>query len=384
MALWPTRAKATLDEVRLHAAETWPSEATTNTTGGLFPVTMYDAYSSPVPRSLALSVPGVLRGVTLIASTIAGLPLERVDSSGQRVDLGWLAQPEANRPRYHTTVDTLTDLILDGRAFWYIHERDGSGAPRFGGVEYVALERVGDIQLANGGHTITIDGKPVDPRNVIAFQGIHDGIRKHGARIIRTAIALEAAAKRYADTPMPAVTLVNDTGYEMDDTEIDALLSSYKAARNAEGVAYSTIKPVVNAWDAMQLQLVEARQFTNTQLANLLGLPAQYIAGAATASGGTVTYQNVTSDARSLIDYGLKEWISAYESRLSMSDVQGAAWTNQVTPRGSTIRVSLDALLRGNPLERADLYAKLIPLGVLTVDEARAMEDLAPVGRTPA
>jgi phage portal protein BeeE len=371
-------------QARVQASETWPTASTTMTTGGSFAVTMMDAYSSPVPRSLALSVPGVLRGITLIASTIAGLPLERVDANGRRVDLGWLAQPEAGRPRYHTTVDTITDLILDGRAYWLIHERDGAGAPRFGGVEYVALDRVGDILLTNGGHTITVDGKPVDPRNVIAFQGIHSGIRHHGARIIRTAIALEAAAKRYADTPMPSVTLVNDTGYEMDDTEIDALLTAYKTARNAEGVAYSTIKPVPTAWDAMQLQLVEARQFTNTQLANLLGLPAQYIAGAATSSGGTVSYQNVTSDARSLIDYGLKEWIAAFESRLSMSDVQGSAWTTQVTPRGTTVRVSIDALLRGNPLERAQLYAQLIPLGVLTVDEARAMEDLAPTGRTPA
>ena len=36
----------------------------------------------------------------------------------------------------------------------------------------------------------------------------------------------------------------------------------------------------------------------------------------------------------------------------------------------------LDDFLRGNPLERADVYQKLIPLGVLTVEEAREEEDL--------
>lgn len=370
---------------QLTASETFPLAASSFTTGG-FAVDIYSAYTSDVPRDLAMSVPGILRGVTLIATTIAGLPLERVDAAGQRVDLGWLDQPEAARPRFSTINDTVIDLILDGRSYWLVHERDGRGAPRFGGCEYIALTRVGDVSLANGGSTITVDGEPVDPRDVIGFSGWHDGIRRHGSRIIRTAVALEAAAKRYADTPMPAQVLVNTSGYELSDTEIDTLITDYKGARNQEGVGYvnAGVKPETIGFDAAQLQLVEARQFTNTQLANLLGLPAQYIAGAASSSGGTVTYQNITQDSRALIDYGIKAPIGAVESRLSMSDTLGSAWDNQVTPRGTRIRVNLDGLLRGNSLERAQLYAQLIPLGVLTVDEARAMEDLAPVGRTPA
>jgi len=387
VGLWPSRATAAVADTAalLTASETYPVATPSFMTGG-FAVDIYSAYTSEVPRDLCLSVPGVLRGVTLIATTIAGLPLERVDSAGQRVDLGWLEQPEAARPRFSTINDTIVDLILDGRAYWRIHERDSQGAPRFGGCEYVAMSRVGDLPLANGGHTITVDGQPVDPRDVIGFSGWHDGIRRHGSRIIRTAVALEAAAKRYADTPLPNVTLVNTSGYVLNDTEIDALIQDYKAARNQEGVGYvnAGVDPKVIGWDAAQLQLVEARQFTNTQLANLLGLPAQYIAGAASSSGGTVTYQNITQDSRALIDYGIKAPIGAVESRLSMSDTLGAAWANQVTPRGTRVRVSLDGLLRGSPLERAQLYAQLIPLGVLTVDEAREMEDLTPTGRPPS
>lgn len=366
-------------------AEEFPSTSSVYqyTSGTAVPV--WGVNVPEVSRELALSIPSVLRGVTLISTTIAGLPLERIDSRGQRVELGWLRQPEAGRPRFATVVDTITDLILDGRAYWRIIQRDTSGAPAFGGCEYIALHRIGDIRLADGGHTITIDGKVVDPGDVLAFEGIHNGIRRHGARLIRMLLSLEAAAKRYADTPLPSVTLVNESGYVLDDDEIDAALAEYKTARNQEGVGYvKDLKPVVTAWDSAQLQLVEARQYTNTLTASLLGLPEQYIPGAATSAGGAIRYQNVTQDARALIDYGLKQWIAPFEARLSMSDIQGSAWANQVTPRGTTVRVVLDGLLRGNTKEQAEIAEILIRSGVITPEQAAAMFDFIPKGQVPA
>lgn len=358
----------------------WASSTVYELTTGQ-PVSVSGAYSSPVSRDLAMSVPAVQRGVTLKVTTFAGLPIERIAPSGQRTDLGWLEQPEANRPRFATLCDIGYDLELDGVAYLRVHQREVTGEPKRGGVEYIALPRVG-----NAGDTISVDGKPVNPADLIGFEGWHDGIRRHGARTIRTAIALEAAAQRYADSPLPAERLVNTSDFELDDSEIDALLAAYKQARNSEAVAYlnAGIKPETVGFDAAQLQLIEGRQFLATQIANLVGIPAHYIAGAAASAGGTVTYANVTQDARALIDYGLKPMIRAVESRLSMSDVTGRAWDNQVTPRGTVIRFNIDGLLRGNPLERAQLYAQLIPLGVLTVDEARAMEDLTPTGGAQA
>jgi phage portal protein BeeE len=53
---------------------------------------------------------------------------------------------------------------------------------------------------------------------------------------------------------------------------------------------------------------------------------------------------------------------------------------DDITRPGISVRFALDQRLRGNPLERAELYEKLIAIGVLTVDEARRWEDLAPEG----
>jgi phage portal protein BeeE len=49
---------------------------------------------------------------------------------------------------------------------------------------------------------------------------------------------------------------------------------------------------------------------------------------------------------------------------------------DDVTVRGQYVSFDLDDFLRGNPLERAEIYSKLIPLGVMTVDEVRRDEEM--------
>jgi hypothetical protein len=88
-----------------------------------------------------------------------------------------------------------------------------------------------------------------------------------------------------------------------------------------------------------------------------------------------MTYSNVTAERRSLLDFGLRPYISIIEDRLSMDDV---------TPRNQIVRFAIDDFLRGNPMERVDITIKLLDAGIIDVNEARAMEDLAPRGDQPA
>jgi HK97 family phage portal protein len=95
-----------------------------------------------------------------------------------------------------------------------------------------------------------------------------------------------------------------------------------------------------------------------------MGIPEWYLGANA---GGSMTYSNVTSERRALLDFSLRPIISSIEDRLSMDDV---------TVRGQYVSFDLDDFLRGNPLERAEIYSKLIPLGVMTVDEVRRDEEM--------
>jgi HK97 family phage portal protein len=97
------------------------------------------------------------------------------------------------------------------------------------------------------------------------------------------------------------------------------------------------------------------------------GIPAWYI----NAESATSTYSNVSAERRSLVDFSLRPYLDVIESRLSLDDI---------TPRGQCVEFDLDDFLRGNPTERVDVLVKLLQAGIITVPEARDMEDLAPSG----
>ena len=367
MALWPFNATARVADVQ--AALSQDAQIYHLRTGRSL-LDDFGAWNmeAPVPTKEALAVPALARGVDLLTTTLASFPLERL-VDGQPEPVQWLGQPEADRPRWNTMVDTARDLLMEGVAYWRVTERGTDGLPVR--VEHLEPTRVQVVKEPDGTVHASVDGVPISSRNLVAFEGWHDGIRRHGSRIIRTALSLESAAKRYADVPLPLTILSNQSTYELDDAEVKALLDGWKAARQASSVAYTNagIDAKAMGWDAAQTQLVEARQFTASQIANLVGVPAYLIAGASSIGSGQLTYANVSQEARAFLDYGVGPLVRAVEARLSMDDI---------TAQRHSVRFSLDQRLRGNPLERAELYEKLIPLGVLTVEEARQWEDLAP------
>jgi HK97 family phage portal protein len=149
------------------------------------------------------------------------------------------------------------------------------------------------------------------------------------------------------------------------------LLARFKSARNTRATAYMTsnLEYQPMQFDNTQLQLVESRKAMQTMVAQMMNVPA-YLLDAET--GGSLTYNNAEGQKRYLVDFSLRNIITVLENRLSMDDI---------TIMGQHVRFDLDDFLRGNPTERAAFYRDVVPLGILTVDEARAMEDLSPAPR---
>ena len=368
--MWPLRAQNAVDLVA-GLTEVSPTPQT-----GSWPSGWPDMSSSsdyPVTREEALAVPALTRAVNLMATTVASLPIEQLafdaDHKRRRVELpSFMEQPETGRTRYATLTDTARDLILDGRAYWVVRDRYADGFPR--SVRYAPARLVTENPKDGPVTSVTYGGVTIPISNVILFEGWHNGIRNHGARIIRTALALEQAARRYAEVPLPSLIIKNTSAYELSQAEVTELIEGVKRARQSSSIGYVNAGADLDTmgWNSEQLQLVEARVFTNAAIANLCGIPAHFIA-ASNVGGSSLTYSNASQEARTLIDYGMKPLLTAVEERLSLNDT---------CARGHKIRFELDALLRGNPMERAQLYHSLIPLGVLTVDEARDWEDLTP------
>jgi phage portal protein BeeE len=100
-------------------------------------------------------------------------------------------------------------------------------------------------------------------------------------------------------------------------------------------------------------------------------VPAYYISA---DMNNSMTYQNIIDGRKEFVAYSLQPFITAIEDRLSMDDL---------TPRGQVVRLSLDeSFLRSDAMARLNVIEKMLNLGLITVEQARAMEDLSPNGES--
>lgn len=318
-----------------------------------------------VTRDLALQVPAYSRGRSLIVDTVAGFPLDEwVDGVRVIPPRALLRQPDPDTTRRYVYALTVADLVDYGRAWWEVVDRhpvSEGGRPR-------AVRHATDRVHVEDDGTVLLDDTPARAADVIRFDHAPHGALVRGARILRTALALERAAERYARTPAPRTILRGTGEVHLDDDEATELLDRYDATVRARGAAYvDAVELEQVGWNASELQLVEARRHTAGAIANLLGVDGYWLG--ANEPGSSVDYTNRQDLYRGLVDLTLRPYLDTIEERLSLDDV---------TERGRVVRHNLDAFLRGNVEARAQLVASMLPLDVLTRDEARVLLDLDP------
>jgi HK97 family phage portal protein len=327
--------------------------------------------STFVTRREALSVPACARGRNIIVGTAASLELHvkrKFDETRVEPTPTIISQPDKNMPTAVVYGMTAENLLFHGVAYWQIKEIDpATGRPSQ--IRWIDAPRVSQVLDSTGeiviGYQLEAQRLPDNGiGSLIQFTGIDpDGVLNRGGRTLRTAAALERAVFNYAETPTPSVVL--KANVPMDSNKATAILTAWKQARQTKGTAFLSDNVDMQSvgFNAADLQLTEAREYLAKEIARLMNIPAYYL----DASTNTMTYSNVTAERRALLDFSLRPLLTAIEQRLSMDDV---------TVSTQYVEYDLDDFLRGNPLERADVYSKLIPLGVLTVDEAREEEDL--------
>jgi HK97 family phage portal protein len=233
----------------------------------------------------------------------------------------------------------------------------------------VAVDRVSyktnSLQTEIVGYTI--DGKDVPPMGVgsmVVFNGLDEGFLNRAGRTIRAAIALENASEAFAKEPVPMMVLKSN-GTNLTSERIGKLLEAWRVARSTRSTAFLNADVELQAMgiDPNKLQLNEARMYVSLELCRAAGLPAFF----ASAETTTMTYSNAISERRSLVDFSLRPILTSIEQRLSMPDFVGS---------GNEVRYALDDFLRGNPLERAQVYEILNRIGAMSIDEIRQQEDL--------
>jgi hypothetical protein len=327
------------------------------------------AATTTATRAEAMTIPTIVRARSAIVNTLSPLPLELWSSSGQRLAApAWCIQPDPTVPRTYTMAMTIDDLIFYGVSFWQVvevYQADGRPA-RFQRIDPTRVSwetNAEDTKVTKW----LVDGVGAPKQGVgslVQFAGTSEGVLNFGGTTIRTAAALERAAYNYAIDPMPSGVLKN-TGFDLDEEQIQNLLQNWRSARQSKATAYlaNNLDYQTITFDPQKLQLNEARNYMATELSRLMNVDA-YITDAPT--GESMTYSNQTDRRRDFVNTTLAGYISVIEHTLSMETI---------TPRGQYIRFGLHEYLRLNPNEQADYLIKLVQAGLMSIDEARGKLD---------
>ena len=324
----------------------------------------------------ALQVPTVAKCFQLLTGTIGGIPLNLYNKTTGE-ELGspiWLQQPDIRQPRSVTIAYTVQSLAAYGQAFWQVKSQysDDGRPARF---EWVANTRITTKLNARSTEVefYMLNGEALPNSGVgslVTFQALNPGVLQTGARTIQAALDLERAAAISAATPMPT-SIIKNNGADLPEAQIQGILAGWKAARQSRSTAYltSSLELQTFGFSPSEMMYDSAKLSLSTEICRLMNIPAYM---ASSDQNKSMTYQNVLDARKEFYAYTLAPYVCAVEDRLSMNDITNAQ---------NVVRFDVnETFLRADTMERLNVIEKMLGLGLITLDQAMAMEDLSPNG----
>lgn len=337
----------------------------------------------PVTERSSLGLTAVFRAVSLIAGTIAGLPLKSYrekDGVKEPVD-SFLDNP--NGPDGLTPFEwvelVLVHLLLHGNAF-LAHVYNGAGA--IVGLEpihpsSVSIEAVDrpwrkefTVSMADGTSQVFT---PLDLTHIPAMGT--DGLRGLSPitacrQAIGAGLAADEAAARMFSSGMLIGGLVS-SDENLTREQADELKAGLKAklagSQNAGDIAVVNASLKFSPWtmSAEDAQFIESRAYQIEEVARIYGVPPHLLqqTDKQTSWGTGVSEQN-----RGLARFTLMGWTSRIEQRLS-----------RLLSKPTSCEFEYAGLLQGSPQEEIQLLLDQVAGGLLTLDEARRIRNLAPL-----
>ena len=332
--------------------------------------------SAGIDLNSALQVPTVSKCRQLICGTIAGIPLELISKkTGERLGLPvWCEQPDIRQPRSVTISYTVQSLLFYQIAYWEVtqtYSDDGRPA-RFA---WVQNDRVTPRLNSRGteveSYSVDNTVRPMSGvGSLITFQSLQPAVLATGGRTIRAALDLEKAAAIAAQTPI-ASGYIKNAGADLPEAQVQGILAAWKAARSSRGTAFltSTLSYETASFSPKDMMYGEAKSDLSTEICRLMNVPAYM---ASSDQNKSMTYQNILEARKDFYAYSLAPYVCAIEDRLSMNDITNAS---------NIVRFASDTtFLRADSATRLATIEKMLTLELITLDQAKAMEQLTPQG----
>ena len=346
-------------------------------------------FGNPIPGSMpwqnATSIPAVARATSLIVDTLAALPWKVYRGTDQLPTPDWIADPQALRIDGRVVDDSapavgdrwspmdfwtqwLTSALWFGDGYVYapLRATDGSPKPPMWVIHPL------DVTLKAG--RFFIEDYELPPTSVIHLRGLEPIVDGHGSGVLSrfvaqlgysTTIRDYAAGVFQSGVPAGYLKVTKDGLAQEKADELKAKwLAAHGNSQRSIAVLNSTTEFHPLTFSPVDAALVDVMAADLNELANAFGIPG-YLLGAPTDAN---TYANVESRRIDLATFTYLPWSARIEAVL---DAQ--------FPRGVSVKVALDALLRADSKSRAETLTLYTEKGVMTIDEARALLDLPPM-----
>jgi phage portal protein BeeE len=290
-----------------------------------------DPESFPLSRASAMTLPAVSAARNLLISVISSLPLKTYTADGEIQDQpAWLYRAAAGQSAYFRLSLMVDDLLFHGHTMLAITR---GAEDRILSAVHIPVR---DWKVEKG--RVYIFDKPVTEKDFIYIPSPFDGLLNVANRTLRQALAIENTVASRAANPSPITVIRNTTDQDLEQDEIDDLLSQYRTARRAidGAVAYlpSGLELVQQQDDGYKAFLLEARNAVVSDVAKFTGLPSALLEGSSTID--SLTYTTEKGQRSRFVDFSLRMWLDPIQHRLSQDDV---------TPRGTDIRFDLAELI---------------------------------------
>jgi HK97 family phage portal protein len=344
-----------------------------------------------VNESTSMGLTAVYRAVSIIAGTIAGLPLKTYrdlpDGTRERV-ASFLDNPDGpdGMTPFEWVELVLVHLLLHGNAY-LLHVYNGAGGlaglmpihPMAVAVHPVRTDeehRLYDpfrryfkvTDFAGQTQIFT----PLDLTHVPALGS--DGLKglspiEANRQAIGTGLAGEkAAARMFASGLLIGGMVSGDEDMNQADAQaaLDGIKAKVAGADHAGDVAFINAKLKFTPWTmpAVDAQFIESRIHQVEEVSRIFGIPPHLLGQTEkqTSWGTGVAEQN-----RGLARYTLMSWTTRLEQRLSRL---------LATPR--FVEFDYAGLLQPAPEQEIPLLLSQVQGGLLSLDEARAVRNLGP------
>lgn len=334
-----------------------------------------------VTAQTAMRVVTVHRCVTLIAQTIATLPLgvyryetdRRVELTNPSEGFVW-RRPNPEMTRAAMWAATIGSAVLTGNAYIY-KVRNGLG--NVAEIWPMNPRMVEPYRDADGEKRFRVNGADVGPETILHVPAYGDGFKglspiAQAREALGLAMSTEEFGARFFGQGSTLSGLLT-TDQKLSEESSKAMEASWKSAhsgvRNAHkiailegGLKFQQIG--VNPDDA---QFLETRRFQVEEIARLFGVPP-HLLGAVdrTTSWGT----GIEEQGIGFVIYTLGWWINLFEQAIS---------DDLLAPANHYAKWNLTALLRGSTAQRYASYQIGRNAGFLSVNDIRKLEDMPPI-----